>query len=254
MIKIPTTVVKSTTQNPRKLFIYSHPKIGKTSLVAQLPNTLLLDLEDGSQYVDAIKINVKEIARKEKISPLEAFKLIINKIKSDEITYDFVVIDTATSMEELAKQLGLEIYKSTPIGKNFKGDDVLTLPNGAGYGYLRLGFEKMYNALEGVYTKGLIILGHVKNASIQKQGKDLSAKDLALTGKLKLIVAADMDAVGYLYRHKETNQNILSFVTSEQDLATGARPAHLRGKEFLISELDENGDLKTYWNKIFLQD
>lgn len=135
------------------------------------------------------------------------------------------------------------------MGKTYSGN-ILALPNGAGYGYLREAFEKVYQAFDNK-SKCLILLGHIKKASIQKDGKELSAKDIDLTGKLKSITAASMDAIGYLYR--KGNTNILSFKTAEDDLATGARPAHLRNQEFVMSELDDiNNVVTTYWDKVFI--
>lgn len=80
----------------------------------------------------------------------------------------------------------------------------------------------------------------------------MAAKDIALTGKLKLIMTAQCDAIGYLYRNKENmNQVVVSFKTNELDLATGARPKHLRGQEFVLSELKDD-EVVTHWDKIYL--
>lgn len=79
--------------------------------------------------------------------------------------------------------------------------------------------------------------------------------------KLKNIVCAEADAIGYLFRNStNANQTILSFKTHEQDLATGARPPHLSNQEFVILEL-ENPDyltknepkrFKSGWDKVFI--
>jgi len=42
---LPTSPVEAKSQNPRKLFIFSHTKTGKTAAVLQIPNNLLIDLE-----------------------------------------------------------------------------------------------------------------------------------------------------------------------------------------------------------------
>lgn len=111
-------------------------------------------------------------------------------------------------------------------------------------------------------NKSFILIGHAKSSSINKNGKDLNAKDLALTGKLKLIISANCDTIGYMYRNpSNNNQTILSFKTHEQDLATGARPDHLANQEFVICELTNPDYVKnneprkfvTYWNKIFIE-
>jgi len=254
----PNQVVEVKNKNPDKLFIFSHPKVGKTSLVAGLPNHLLIDVEGGSKFVSGTKINVTEMAEKENISLLKALKEVANSIReankeAGKKIYDYGIIDTATKLEEVAKDLAGILYKTTPMGKSWNGSDITTLPNGAGYNWLRLAYQRIYQDFEGLFNKCFIMLGHVKNASINKDGKDLAAKDINLTGKLKTIVAADADAIGFLYRKKGEPINILSFKTSENDLATGARPPHLRGKEFEISKLVDDNIVETYWEQIFIE-
>lgn len=248
---LPTTPVKVTQVSPRKLFIFSHPKIGKTVTVSKLPNSLLIDLEDGSEFVEAMKINVRKYAKENNLNPLKVLKDISDELAKREVIYDYIILDTSSAMEDLAETLALHRYKSSPLGKNYTGSDVLSLPNGAGYHWLRLAFEEIYDMFSGHANKCLIVTGHVKNASINKDGKELNAKDIQLTGKLKLILTSGMDAIGFMYRNKETQQNILSFKTSEQDLATGARPEHLRGKEIVISEITD-GNFVTYWSNVFI--
>ena len=48
--------VKAESQSPKNLIIFSKPKVGKTSLLAELNDALIIDLEDGSDYVDALKV------------------------------------------------------------------------------------------------------------------------------------------------------------------------------------------------------
>ena len=57
-IVLPTKKVKVERNNPKRLIIYSKPKTGKTTAFAGLENNLLIDLENGSNYVDALKIKV----------------------------------------------------------------------------------------------------------------------------------------------------------------------------------------------------
>lgn len=53
-----------------------------------------------------------------------------------------------------------------------------------------------------------------------------------------------------MFRNKETNQNILSFKSSETDLATGSRQPYLTGRDIVISEL-KDGVLETHWQEIY---
>jgi len=254
---LPITTQKAISKDPRRLLIFSPPKVGKTSLVTKLPKCLIVDLEGSSPFFDGMFVDIVKIAEEKNISKLDAFKEVINalneqKIKNKNIpVYDYIATDSASALEDLARDLANIMYKNTPMGKGFSGD-VLNLPNGAGYGYLREAFEQLYGYFDRFYKKGLIILAHTKSSSINKNGQDLSCKDVSLTGKLKQIVTSEMDAIGFLYRNKGTNENYLSFKTNEQDLASGARPVHLRQKEFLISKLLDNGELETHWENIYL--
>lgn len=249
---LPTKIVPASTKSPRKLFIFSAPKVGKTSLLVQLPNALLLDFEDGSEFVEGFKINMIQKSIEENKPLLTIIKEVAGELQQSSHKYDYIILDTATALEDVARDLALILYKATPMGKSYTGANVLDLPNGGGYMYLREAFEKLYALFKPHAKKCLILAGHIKKASILKDGKELQARDVDLTGKLKQIVCSEADAIGFLYRKKDSNENVLSFKTSEQDLATGARPVHLRGQEIVISELKENNVLVTHWDKIFI--
>jgi len=260
MINLPTSVIPASTENPRRLVLISHTKVGKTTLVAGLPNCLIIDLEDGSEFINGIKINVKKEALKKGVSVLEYLKELSGSLaeayKTNSHIYDYIVIDTATALEDTAVELAGILYKKTAIGKNFTGTNVVTeLSQGAGYNFLREAFDKLYNLFSPYAKECFIVLGHVKLSSINKDGKDLNARDLQLTGKIKQMVCQGADAIGYCYRNKDNfNQVWISFKTKEDDLATGARSPHLRNQEFVLSEYNpDSKEFTYYWNKIFKQ-
>ncbi len=120
------------------------------------------------------------------------------------------------------------------------------------YEWLRIAFKMLYDVFNGCYSKSMIITGHIKLTSFTKQGKEIQAKDIQLTGKLKTLICQKADAIGFIYRNKDKAENIITFKTNEADLATGARPDHLKNAEFVISEL-KDGKLITHWDKIFLE-
>ena len=90
------------------------------------------------------------------------------------------------------------------------------------------------------------------NYFIEKKGKEVQAKDLDLTGKLKAITCSDADAIGYLYRGTD-NELIINFQSSDE-VTCGARPAHLKGQQITVAEYDEDkNDLKNVaWDKIYV--
>lgn len=236
---LPTKKVKATSKSPKKLVIFSKPKTGKSSALAGLDNALLLDLENGSDFLDAMKV---------KANSLEEIKKIGEAIKAKGKPYKYIVVDTVTKLEDMVAPLAVKLYQATPMGKSFTGDSVLSLPNGAGYLYQREAFFKMTNYIE-TWADRIIYLGHLKAKYIEKNGKEVAAAELDLIGKVKSMLCADVDAIGLLYRESE-GVNILSFETTD-DVICGARPDHLKNAKIVLSEQTDKG-LKVNWDKIFI--
>jgi len=262
MIKLPVAPSAPKTKNAKRMLIASQPKVGKTSAVMALPNCLVIDLESGADQYPGMSIDVNEIAKKisaENDIPyleakLEAYFSVVNEIKNMDHKYDYIAIDNTTRLEDMASYYATMLYKKSTIGKNFKGEDVVSeLPSGGGYLWLREAFDRLVDAVDGLPRICNIYIGHLKKSSITKNDQSITALDLELSGKGKTILTSLMDANGFLRREKSTNKNILSFKTSETDLLTGARTMHLRGNEFLLSELTDDGKFITYWDKIFLK-
>lgn len=253
MIELPTKKVEITQVNPDKLILFSSPKAGKTTLLSMLENNLILDLEDGAGYVNALKINVKDVARKENIKPIVALKQVINKIKEANIAnkgfvYKYITIDTISALEnEYAPDLAIKMHLATPIGRNFQGDDILTLPNGQGWGILRNAILLVVQELEEL-CETLIISAHTKDKIVEFEGKDLTQRMIDLSGKTPSILCSKSDAIGYVYR--KDNETIVNFQTAES-LSVGARPEHLKNQQIVLLESDEQGNFTSHWDKIF---
>jgi hypothetical protein len=249
MIELPMKKVSASRVNPRKLIIFSKPKVGKTSAIAELENTLILDFEQGSDYVDAVKVNIDSLATLREIG---------TEILKQNKPYKRIAVDTVTRLEDMCIGLAEKLYKQTPIGKNFgkfpNGQEdpnahILHLPNGAGYQYLRQAVESVYKYIETLADE-IIYIGHIKTRFLEKNGKEVAAAELDLTGKIKSMLSADADAIGLLYR--EGNKCILSFKTTD-DVICGARPEHLKNKEIVLSEVTEDGKFIVNWDKIYLK-
>jgi hypothetical protein len=237
-IILPTKKVASTRVNPKRLVIYSKPKTGKTTAYAGLDNNLILDLEKGSNYVDALKVEVNSL--QELLDTGKAIKAAGNP-------YKYVTIDTVTALEEMIMPLAVKLYKATSMGKNFEGDNVTTLPNGAGYLYIRQAFFQVLDFIDTL-APHIILSGHIKDKVIDDKGDMVMAANIDLTGKIKSLICANADAIGYMYR--KGNKTILSFKTNEE-VTCGARPDHLRNEEIVISEMID-GVLTTTWDKIYV--
>jgi hypothetical protein len=243
-IELPTKVVKALTKSPKDLIIFSKPKVGKSSLVAGLENCLLLDFEDGSDYIDAMKLKVTSITELREIGLA---------IKEAGFPYKYIAVDTITALEDKCIGYAEELYAKSSMGQNWftqgkpKYGTIINLPNGAGYPWLRQAFSKVIEFIKGLAPR-VILLGHVKDTVLEKAGSEFNSLDLDLTGKIKRITASNSDAIGYLYR--KGNKNIISFKTTDE-VACGARPEHLRNQEIVISEITDEG-LVTNWSSIYI--
>jgi hypothetical protein len=238
-IVLPTTKVKAERANPKRLVIYSKPKTGKTSAFAGLEDNLIIDLENGSDYVEALKIKVNSLQEL-----LEAGKAIKDAGKP----YKYVTVDTVTALEDMVGPLAIKLYKQTSMGKNYDGDNILSLPNGAGYLYLRQAFFQVLDFIDTL-APHIILAGHIKDKQVDDKGEMVLAANIDLTGKIKSLICANADAIGYMFR--KGNKTILSFKTSEE-VTCGARPEHLRNEEIVVSELNEKGELEFHWDKIYV--
>ena len=178
-------------------------------------------------------------------------QIIADYKKENKPYYDFLVYDTLTALEDIAKTLAVEMYKKVPIGAKWTGTDILSLPNGAGEFWLRSAFELLYKALEGLTNVGIIYTAHLKLGSINIDGEDLATKDIALRGGLKLLVLKDMEATGFGYRSKNGKEFVLSFKTTALDVAAGSRVKRLANKHITVTKSDENGNIDCFWEEIY---
>jgi hypothetical protein len=232
-------------KSPKNLIIFSKPKVGKTTLLANLDNCLLVDLEDGSDYVSAMKVKARSI---------DDIKKIGKAIKDAEYPYKYVALDTITALEEMCVPLAEEMYSKSSMGKNWftegkpKYGTILNMPNGAGYPWLREAFTKVIDFVK-TWAPRIILVGHVKDIVLEKNGAEFNALDLDLTGKLKRITSSQSDAIGYLYR--KGSKNMLSFKTTDE-ISCGARPEHLRNKEIVLSELNDDDTISINWNNVYI--
>lgn len=241
-ITLPTKPVAAETQDPQNLIIYGLAKVGKTTALAQLPNNLILDLENGSNYVSALKY---------KVNSVKEIKEVCEAIKEAGCPYKFITIDTITALEDMAKPLALALYKKTPAGMNdVLTKDVLTIAHGAGYGFLRDAMEQVIGWVSSV-TENVIIVGHVKDkAIVSAQGVEVgSISAFDVTGKMGRVLASRSDAIGFVHRDKEGNLCI-NF-ESNGEVSVGARPAHLANKSIVVAERQEDGTFVNYWSRIY---
>lgn len=264
-IVLPTERRKAQNYNPKFIIFFGKPKSGKSSVMASLDSNLIIDLEDGYRALDVMVLQAHDVNA---LFGIE--KAIEEKTKADgKQPYRFITIDNATRLEELALPYAAHLYRQSPMGagwgflkdkvglpvKDKNGRpvpdpkaDVRQLPNGAGYLYLRQAVRKMIDMFKPLCDT-LILVAHVKDRQIKKDGEEMSEMAVDLAGKLSDIICGEADAIGYIYR--DSNKTLVSFEGGNNTIRE-ARPLHLRGKRFVIAESDADNNLKVDLSPIFL--
>lgn len=243
MLTLPTSKVPATSINPQFLILYGRPKAGKTSCLAQLDDNLIIDLEGGSKFIDALAVQARTVSEIGEV--IQAIRA-----KNNEVGHNFykhITIDNATRLEEICLSYAATLYRQSPVGKNWKGTDVRTLPNGSGYFYIRQAVRNVIDQFKAL-TDEFILVGHVKDVQVDNNGEELNEMALDLVGKLSSIICGEADAVGYLYR--KGNETHISFKGGDGTIKE-ARALHLRGKDIIIATGNEDGSITTYWDRIY---
>lgn len=239
-IELPKTKIPAKTQDPKYLILFGLPKVGKTTVLSTLENNLILDFEQGTTYIDALKIE---------ISTLKDLKDTIKAIKEAGKPYKYITIDTITAVEEMAKPLAIKLYQDSPMFSTRYAEvkDVTQLPNGSGWTFLRQAVETLIDLIASA-TDNIIICGHVKDSSLSENPEG-SVKDLDLGGKLKRILSARSDAIGFV--HRDEDSNLCINFGQNGEVLTGARPAHLANKDIIVAERNEDGTFTSHWDRIY---
>jgi len=118
-IELPKMKIKASRINPRSVVLFGKEKSGKSTILAGLDNCLIIDLENGTDFLDALKYDVIKKAKQEGALPIVILKKLINKIKEDNAVkkgyiYQYIAVDTVTALEEIVLPYANKMYRDTP--------------------------------------------------------------------------------------------------------------------------------------------
>ena len=212
---------KPVSVNPKTLLLYGAPKVGKTTMLSQLQDCLVIDTEQGSHMLEGY---FQDVNSKEEL-------ISFYKEASSGHEYKYFALDTIDKLVE---------WTSKDVCRECSVEDIADLPYGKGYGMVR---ERVMNNIRklGSLCEHIIIIGHRKIAAAVDNSTAVDPESLDLSGKLKNQLMAQSDAIGYMYRDEE-DKLMVSFQPG-QALEAGSRCNHLKGQAF---EFD--------WKKIFIKE
>lgn len=241
-MELPKTKRPIQNYNPQFMILFGRPKSGKSTIAAAIDDNLILDLEDGYRALEAIVLYTPTAK-----SLFEARKALQEEMdKTGKKPYKCITIDNATRLEEVCMPYAIQLYQKTPLGQHYDGNDLRTLPQGAGYTFIRKAVREMIDWFRP-YCDTLILIAHTRDKQINRDGEEMTEMSLELSGKLGDILCGEADAVGYVYRKE--NLTMINF-DSGDNVIKGARPLHLKNKKIAIASSDENGNITVDVSKL----
>jgi hypothetical protein len=217
--------------DPKILLLYGPPKVGKTTMLSKLDNCLIIDTEKGARMVGGSILEVD--SRKDLIDVLKQAK--------EGHEFNYIAIDTIDKVVQWAEDAVCEENQVQALAD---------LPFGKGWGLAR---DKVMNTIRHFSNvcDHLIIVGHRKTAKAIVEGQaTIEPESLDITGRLKNMIMADCDAIGYVYRDEEEGLKV-SFKANDA-IEAGSRSPHLRGevvgfdwKNIYKGKKVKNGNSKT---------
>ena len=103
--------VKAKVENPRFLIIFGKPKAGKTTLASKLDNNLIVDLEGGSAFLEALAVQARSVKDLGDIA-----NAIREEIKSTgKKPYKYITLDNASRLEEICLSYAATLYRQLSL-------------------------------------------------------------------------------------------------------------------------------------------
>ena len=216
--KEPTSDFSS--DQPEIIVVAGAPKVGKTFFASSFPKVLVADMEAGSRFLE-YHPNKNNIYVLQLSNLAEVRGLIVQLAKEREtIPYETIVVDSLTTLEQW-----IEEEVSQELNCEFG-----TAGYGADYGSARTKIMRIINGFKKVNQR-IILVAHTNISA--EPGTEIQT--LSLTGKVKNLVTAAADAVGFMCWRNE--ERVISFASTQKD-ESGSRYPQLIGKVIPASYQD----------------
>ena len=208
-------------KNPNLVLLYGAPKVGKTTVLTQLKDCLIIDTEHGADMLDGYVYNVNN-----RDDLVEFYHMAEQGHK-----YKYFALDTIDKLVE---------WTEKAVCVKYEVEDLSALPYGKGWYEVRTKVMNHVKLMQSL-ADHVILIGHRKIASSVENSTAVDPESLDFSGKLKNMIMSACDAIGYMYRDEES-ELVVSFQGGTA-LEAGSRCHHLRGEIFLFD-----------WNKIYVKE
>lgn len=195
------------------LLIYGQPKTGKSTFGSQLPRSLFLNFEQGTNALAGI--------RSVPILRWTDFKKVLSQLRKPQARemYDSIVVDTASIAWQLCEQY---------ICQREGVDTIRDVPWGQGWAMVKTEFSECWREIT-LLGFGILFIAHSKEKPTEmkdEEGNSISAVAPDLPNNAYTIINGIVDIIGYL--QVQMNQD----GTSERYLYTRSTPTIFAGSRY----------------------
>lgn len=195
------------------LLIYGLPKVGKSTFGSQLPRSLFLNFEQGTNALAGI--------RSVPILRWSDFKKVLSQLRKAQARemYDTIVVDTVSIAWQLCEKY---------ICQREGVDTIRDIPWGQGWGMLRNEFSECWREIT-LLGFGILFIAHSKDKPTEMRDEDgeaITAVAPDLPNQCYTIVNSIVDIIGYLQVQMNNDG------TSERFLYTRSTPTIFAGSRY----------------------